>query len=73
MARVARMKHEGWPSWAKLFFMLCAIALIVTGIFQIIISTHGQAVMGVISIVIGALFLWFWTINPRWRVDPVDR
>lgn len=73
MARMTRWEHEGWPSWAKLFFMLCALALIVTGIFQIVISTHGQAVMGIISIVIGAAFLFFWLVNPRWKIDPADR
>lgn len=70
MAMVPRMKHEGWPGWAKMFFILGSLALIVCGILVVISSTHGQAVLGIISIVVGAVFLFFWLANPRWRDDP---
>jgi len=70
MARVPRMRHEGWPSWAKTFFILFSLALVVGGIIQILSTTHDQFVLGIVAIVIGLAFLYFWLMNPRWRIDP---
>lgn len=70
MARIPRMRHEGWPTWAKFFFILCSLVLIVGGIIQVLSSTHDQFVLGIIAIVVGIIFLYFWLTNPRWRMDP---
>lgn len=70
MAVVPRMRHEGWPAWTKAVFTLATIALIVVGILQIIQSRHGEWVLGLISIIAGAVFFIGLQIWPKWINDP---
>lgn len=71
MAHVPRMSHEGWPGWAKLVFILGALAMVILGIISILGSKHtGGAVLGIISAVVGALYLIGLFFSPRWLKDP---
>jgi len=66
-----RMAHEGWPVWAKMVFVIGALALVILGIISILISQHtGGAVLGIICVVVGALYLFGLFIKPNWLSDP---
>lgn len=64
------MNHEGWPSWATWLLSLGALVLIVAGVLQIIQSRHDEWILGIISVVSGALFFIGLQIWPRWANDP---
>lgn len=65
------MAHEGWPAWAKLVFVIGALALVVLGIISILISQHtGGAILGIACIVVGLLYLFGLLVKPRWVNDP---
>lgn len=66
----ARMRDETWPSWAKMFFIVLAVTLIVTGIAQIVQARHGEWVLGLIAVVAGLMLFVGWTVRPRWMRDP---
>lgn len=71
MAQVPRMRHEGWPRWTKVFFLFGALSLVVAGIILIIGARHSDWWLGLISLVVGALYLFGLLISPRWVRDPV--
>lgn len=72
MAYVPRMTHEAWPAWAKLFFVVGALLLLLCGIMAVIITQHtGGAVLGIISIVVALLFLYGLFIR-GWLTDPAS-
>lgn len=65
-----RMSDERWPGWAKAFFVLLGLVLVVTGIAQMIQARHGEWVLGVVALVVGIGVLIGWLIRPRWIEDP---
>lgn len=65
-----RMSDERWPGWAKTFFVLLGLVLVVCGIAQIIQSRHGEWVLGVIAIIVGVGVLIGWLVRPGWINDP---
>lgn len=67
---VPRMRDEGWPGWAKTFFVLLGIVLIVAGVAQIVQSRHGEWLLGLLAVLVGVGTLVGWLIRPRWINDP---
>ncbi len=65
-----RMRDESWPAWAKTFWIILGIALVLLGIGQMIQSRHGEWVLGLIGIIAGIGVLIGWLVSPRWIDAP---